>query len=293
MRTENENKTVLDNEQGTVLSESSTANEAKELSKRPNDLYRFVKDSLVDLAKSTENAKASEQVKAWDMRFWKKVKDRQEIEEWLNNIANDNTDYKNCGPVTFCIRLLINEHKVEREQIIQAIMQNNTVVYDKTPCGHDPEEKDFVKSDECEARNCPLAKREICEKEDQGDARPVLDDDQTDQCENFGHFEACLIRSDCPDRTKCFEAERQRLDTEKKQEIKIPEIPTVKAELIPQPQAIPIVVKAVQPVQPTTQVQATSCPLDQGGKCKFGAKSSANCSQDLKKACSIRVKKET
>ena len=68
MRTENENKTVLDNKQDTVLSESSTANETKELSKRPNDLYRFVKDSLVDLAKSTENAKASEQVKAY-LRF--------------------------------------------------------------------------------------------------------------------------------------------------------------------------------------------------------------------------------
>lgn len=66
----------------------------------------------------------------WDLRFWNGEKRYFEVIDWLDNIIdiNKNAD-KNCGHTSFCIYILLEIHKVDKDKVIDAVMENNKVSY--------------------------------------------------------------------------------------------------------------------------------------------------------------------
>lgn len=66
----------------------------------------------------------------WDLRFWKSDHDRIEVVDWLDEFIDLNSHYdKNCCHTTFMIYILIVIHKVDKEKVIDAIMENNVISY--------------------------------------------------------------------------------------------------------------------------------------------------------------------
>lgn len=66
----------------------------------------------------------------WDLRFWNGEKRYFEVIDWLDNIIdiNKNAD-KNCGHTSFCIYILLVIHRVGKDKVVDAVMENNKVSY--------------------------------------------------------------------------------------------------------------------------------------------------------------------
>lgn len=66
----------------------------------------------------------------WDLRFWNGEKRYFEVIDWLDSIIdiNKNAD-KNCGHTSFCIYILLVIHKVGKDKVVDAVMENNKVSY--------------------------------------------------------------------------------------------------------------------------------------------------------------------
>jgi hypothetical protein len=69
----------------------------------------------------------------WDMRTWKKYKDKEEILAWLD--TDTRHDSKNCGHTALCIYTLIHAHKIPKEKVMGAILENNNVKFKDTRNG--------------------------------------------------------------------------------------------------------------------------------------------------------------
>ncbi len=66
----------------------------------------------------------------WDMRTWNNYKDYEEMRRWLKDIKNGTADRKNCGHSKLCIELLLTEHDVDEETVINAMLENNKKKYE-------------------------------------------------------------------------------------------------------------------------------------------------------------------
>ena len=65
----------------------------------------------------------------WDLRYWNHLKHRPEVETWIEYIIDYNTGDKNCGHTEFCIYILLEIHKVDKDKVVDAVMENNKVSY--------------------------------------------------------------------------------------------------------------------------------------------------------------------
>ena len=67
----------------------------------------------------------------WDMRTWKKKKEKYSIKEIVNQINKwiKNDELYNCGHVMYCINLLIKFRWSTKIEIAKAILQNNNIQY--------------------------------------------------------------------------------------------------------------------------------------------------------------------
>lgn len=64
----------------------------------------------------------------WDLRFWKSSHDRIEVIEWVDEFIKWNIWFdKNAGHCTYMIYILIAIHRVEKEKVIDAIMDNKFI----------------------------------------------------------------------------------------------------------------------------------------------------------------------
>lgn len=60
----------------------------------------------------------------WDLRFWKKDHDRKEVEAWVRKLTS-----KNCGHVTFCIRILRDDLEFPVRVIVDTVLENTKLKY--------------------------------------------------------------------------------------------------------------------------------------------------------------------
>ena len=66
----------------------------------------------------------------WDLRFWKSNHDRIEVVDWIGWLIDLNIHYdKNIGHTTFCIYILIIIYGIDKEKVIDAIMENDFISY--------------------------------------------------------------------------------------------------------------------------------------------------------------------
>jgi len=64
----------------------------------------------------------------WDMRCWKKPRqkiDKQDVLDWINNDCNPN----NCGHTRYCIQLLLANKWATKEEITKVALQNYKIKF--------------------------------------------------------------------------------------------------------------------------------------------------------------------
>lgn len=64
----------------------------------------------------------------WDMRAWKKYKDKDEVIEWVQKFRDGDGSHKNDGHSGFCIKKLI-KHGWSDDSIADVILENKQIQY--------------------------------------------------------------------------------------------------------------------------------------------------------------------